>query len=127
MGVAPLILMAPLARLPPCATMMQLSACLFNVDFGFSLEALHCSKCNQLTANSDTMSSTESILLIGGTRGLGAEIAKQYAAKSDKTVYATSRSSSPPEDKLHDSITWIPGIDVASETVGTDLVRLYPL
>lgn len=60
------------------------------------------------------------VLIVGGTRGLGLCLAKQYAAKKDTTVFATSRSASPPEEK---NIHWIPNIDLMSPGVGDSLVN----
>ncbi|KAI9810908.1 MAG: hypothetical protein M1827_005767 [Pycnora praestabilis] len=55
------------------------------------------------------------VLIVGASRGLGASLVEQYASK-DNQVYATSRSKEPP--KSTKNITWLPGIDVASETAG---------
>ena len=57
------------------------------------------------------------ILIVGASRGLGAELAKQYA--SNNTVFATSRS-----DKIPDAINnveYISNIDVAQEDAGKQL------
>jgi len=56
-----------------------------------------------------------SVLIVGATRGLGYELAKQYA-KRGHSVYGTARSG-PPKDEYHD-IHWISGIDVAEESAG---------
>ena len=58
-----------------------------------------------------------SILIVGASRGLGAELAKQYA--SNNTVFATSRSDKPPEATKN--IQYIPNIDVAQENAGQKL------
>ncbi|GAB7352107.1 hypothetical protein MBLNU459_g2605t1 [Dothideomycetes sp. NU459] len=60
-----------------------------------------------------------SILIVGATRGLGLELAKQYASRGEN-VYGTARSDSP---KDVDSIKWIPKIDVAQECAGSDLAK----
>lgn len=60
------------------------------------------------------------ILIVGATRGLGAELAKHYAANSSNTVTGTARST--PKDTLHPAITWISGIDIATEPAGRTLV-----
>ena len=57
------------------------------------------------------------ILIVGASRGLGAELAKQYA--SNNTVFATSRSDKPPAATKN--IQYIPNIDVAQETAGQKL------
>ena len=59
------------------------------------------------------------ILVVGATRGLGASIAKGYASKGDH-VFGTSRSDPP---KSAHNITYIPGIDVASEDAGKKLAE----
>ena len=58
------------------------------------------------------------ILVVGASRGLGAELVKQYA--SNNTVYATSRSDKTPEATKN--IEYIPNIDVAQEDAGQKLV-----
>ncbi|KAF8209048.1 oxidoreductase [Mycena galopus ATCC 62051] len=64
-------------------------------------------------------------LIIGATRGLGASLAAAYA-DSGHTVYATARASSPPSSPSHANITWIPSIDIASESAGTALASALP-
>ncbi|KAJ7843497.1 oxidoreductase [Mycena leptocephala] len=64
-------------------------------------------------------------LIVGATRGLGASLAAAYA-ESGSTVYATARSSTPPSTPSHANITWIPGIDIASESAGTALASALP-
>ncbi|MCJ1284391.1 hypothetical protein MMC26_003722 [Xylographa opegraphella] len=58
------------------------------------------------------------VLVVGASRGLGSELAKQYAARDGTTVVATSRSSQASSDK---DIVWISGIDVASKDAGAKL------
>lgn len=60
-----------------------------------------------------------SVLIVGATRGLGHEIAQQYASRGD-TVYGTARSEAP---KDADSIKWVSKIDVAQESAGSTLAR----
>ena len=55
------------------------------------------------------------VLVIGATRGLGYNLAKQYAQR-EYSVTGTARSSKP-KDAHHD-IHWITGIDVATEEAG---------
>lgn len=57
------------------------------------------------------------ILIVGASRGLGAELAKRYA--SSNTVFATSRSDKTPEATKN--IQYIPNIDVAQEDAGQKL------
>ncbi|KAJ7728299.1 oxidoreductase [Mycena maculata] len=64
-------------------------------------------------------------LIVGATRGLGASLAAAYA-ESGATVYATSRAASPPASPAHANITWIPGIDTATESAGNTLVSAFP-
>jgi NAD(P)-dependent dehydrogenase (short-subunit alcohol dehydrogenase family) len=54
-------------------------------------------------------------LIVGATRGLGLELAKQYAAKG-RNVTGTARSG-PPND-APPNISWINGVDVAVEPAG---------
>ena len=58
------------------------------------------------------------VLIVGGTRGLGNELVKQYA-KANYTVYATSRSSK--TEASSDNIKWVSDIDVAQESAGSKL------
>ncbi|KAJ7247397.1 oxidoreductase [Mycena haematopus] len=64
-------------------------------------------------------------LVVGATRGLGASLAAAYA-DSGHTVYGTARSSTPPSSPAHPNITWIPSIDIASESGGTALASALP-
>ena len=57
------------------------------------------------------------VLIVGASRGLGADLAKQYASNS--TVFATSRSDQTPE--ATQNIVYIPNIDVAQENAGQKL------
>lgn len=56
-------------------------------------------------------------LIVGATRGLGYELAKQYAEKGF-TTYGTARSS--PKDASKD-INWITNVDIAEPTAGTTI------
>ncbi|KAJ7164495.1 oxidoreductase [Mycena filopes] len=64
-------------------------------------------------------------LIVGATRGLGASLATAYA-DSGVTVYATARSPNAPSSPAHPNITWVPGIDIASESAGTALASALP-
>jgi NAD(P)-dependent dehydrogenase (short-subunit alcohol dehydrogenase family) len=61
------------------------------------------------------------ILVVGATRGLGAELVKQYAALPDYTVYATTRSNDAPHG-FPANIKWLTGIDLMKSDVGDTLV-----
>ncbi|KAK5125146.1 hypothetical protein LTR85_000822 [Meristemomyces frigidus] len=60
------------------------------------------------------------VLVVGPTRGLGYQLAKQYAQR-EYSVTGTARSG-PPKDAHHD-IHWISGIDVAEESAGKKIVE----
>lgn len=62
-----------------------------------------------------------SILIVGATRGLGAQLVKRYASNASNTVYGTSRSSSPPSSPSGPNIHWIPSIDLIKPDCGTTL------
>lgn len=72
------------------------------------------------------MSSKENILIIGATRGLGAELLKYYSTlPTTSHVYGTARSSSHPSD--HPSnVSYLPGIDLLSPNCGKALVSALP-
>ena len=57
------------------------------------------------------------VLIVGASRGLGAELTKQYA--SNNTVFASSRSDETPE--AIKNVEYIPNIDVAQEDAGQKL------
>jgi NAD(P)-dependent dehydrogenase (short-subunit alcohol dehydrogenase family) len=63
------------------------------------------------------------ILIVGGTRGLGAALVSLYAAQPSTTVYATSRSTTPPTDSAlrNPDINWLSNIDLTKPTCGDDL------
>ncbi|KAI9163323.1 putative oxidoreductase [Paramyrothecium foliicola] len=63
------------------------------------------------------------ILVIGATRGLGAELAKHYASSPGHLVYGTTRSSDAPDGFPLD-IKWLPEIDLMKRDVGDTLVSL---
>lgn len=63
------------------------------------------------------------ILVVGATRGLGASLVKQYAAQSGNIVYGTARSGTIPTG-FPEQIKWLNGIDLMSESVGDDIVKL---
>ncbi|KAJ7020527.1 oxidoreductase [Mycena alexandri] len=64
-------------------------------------------------------------LIVGATRGLGASLAAAYA-ESGSNVYATARTFTPPTSPAHANITWVPGIDIATESAGTALASALP-
>lgn len=61
------------------------------------------------------------VLVVGGTRGLGAALISYYSHQSSTTVYATSRSSSPPSSSKLPNVHWITDIDLMSPSCGTTL------
>lgn len=63
-----------------------------------------------------------SILIVGGTRGLGASLIKQ-CAKAGNTVYGTTRSSEGPQG-FPEQVKWITGIDLTQSSVGDKLANL---
>lgn len=62
-----------------------------------------------------------SVLIVGATRGLGASLAKLYAAQGGTTVYGTSRTDAQP-DGVPSSVRWLSGIDLTSPKVGEKIV-----
>ncbi|KAF4970437.1 hypothetical protein FZEAL_10038 [Fusarium zealandicum] len=62
-------------------------------------------------------------LIVGATRGLGANLAKQYAARGGNTVYGTTRSSKCPDD-FPEEVKWLPGIDLTQSNVGEKLASI---
>ncbi|KAF2999522.1 hypothetical protein E8E14_003022 [Neopestalotiopsis sp. 37M] len=63
-----------------------------------------------------------SALIVGGTRGLGAELVKQYASKGSGQVFGTTRSGSKP-DGFPDSVKWLSNLDLTKSTVADDLTK----
>ncbi|KAK6199683.1 hypothetical protein LQW54_010001 [Pestalotiopsis sp. IQ-011] len=63
-----------------------------------------------------------SALIVGSTRGLGAELAKQYASQGSGQVYGTSRSGSKP-DGFPESIKWLSNIDLTKPSVADELTK----
>ena len=61
------------------------------------------------------------ILIVGASRGLGASLTKFYAQDKDNHIFATSRTSSTAESP--EQITYVEGIDVASEDAGPSIVK----
>ena len=61
------------------------------------------------------------ILVVGATRGLGAELANAYASNSSNNVLATARSSNTPANKKN--LTYVPGIDLESPDAGLELLN----
>ena len=60
------------------------------------------------------------VLIVGATRGLGLELAKQYQARGDN-VSGTARAD-PPNDATA-GIKWVPNVDLSVESAGSNLVR----
>lgn len=63
------------------------------------------------------------ILIIGATRGLGLELAKQYQSRGD-TVCGTARASSPKDPTA--GIKWVPDVDLAQESAAANLIKGLP-
>lgn len=61
------------------------------------------------------------VLIIGGTRGLGASLVKQYA-QAGETVYATTRSDQAPEG-FPERVHWLTDVDLMKGQVGDDILR----
>ncbi|MCJ1465951.1 hypothetical protein MMC07_004570 [Pseudocyphellaria aurata] len=59
------------------------------------------------------------VLIVGASRGLGNSLVQKYALGSKGTVYATSRSKQASEPGKN--VRFIPGIDLCSESAGSDL------
>lgn len=67
------------------------------------------------------MPSPGSVLVVGGSRGLGKALVDHYTARTSVEVYATQRSSSHPGgDK---NVKWVHQIDLMKPTVGEDIVK----
>ena len=60
------------------------------------------------------------VLIVGATRGLGYELAKQYSQKG-YSVFGTARSS-PPQNADKD-LHWISGVDIAEENAGSTIAE----
>ncbi len=64
------------------------------------------------------------VLIIGANRGLGAELAKQYAVQGE-TVLGTTRSSERPNSPdFPESVKWLPGVDLTKSDVGDTITGL---
>lgn len=63
-----------------------------------------------------------SVLIVGGTRGLGASLTKQYAAQSSNSVFATARAGSTATEGSN--IQWLHGVDLTQSDVGDKLANL---
>ena len=59
------------------------------------------------------------ILIVGATQGLGASLVKEYSKDKSNQIFATSRWSETP--KITSRVHYVPNIDVASKTAGSDL------
>lgn len=63
------------------------------------------------------------VLIIGATRGLGLELAKQYQARGD-VVTGTARSDPPKVASA--GIKWVPNVDLSTESAGANLIKGLP-
>ncbi|KAF2225301.1 hypothetical protein BDZ85DRAFT_194635 [Elsinoe ampelina] len=64
------------------------------------------------------------VLIVGATRGLGLELAKQYVAHPSTTVFGTARSTTP--NDAPESIKWIKNIDLTQESSTSTLASSLP-
>ncbi|KAI1335369.1 oxidoreductase [Xylariaceae sp. FL0016] len=61
------------------------------------------------------------ILVVGGTRGLGGSLVKQYAADPSNIVYATARTKSAPGASFPELTRWLSDLDLMQSTIGEDI------
>lgn len=61
------------------------------------------------------------VLIVGATRGLGAELVKLYAGQGVAT-HGTTRADSSPEG-FPEGIKWLPKVDLMRPDVGDTIVR----
>lgn len=61
------------------------------------------------------------ILVIGGTRGLGAELVKHYVSGRDEPVYATTRSDTGPGG-FPGTVKWLPKVDLMDQKAAEVMV-----
>lgn len=57
------------------------------------------------------------VLIVGATRGLGSELAKQYASQPNHSVTGTSRSNDHPQG-FPEAVRWVTGVDVSQQSAG---------
>ncbi|KAK0387430.1 hypothetical protein NLU13_5742 [Sarocladium strictum] len=62
------------------------------------------------------------VLVVGATRGLGEQLAKQYASQADTTVYGTARAEHGPKG-FPENVKWLTGIDLTHSQVGDKIVK----
>ena len=75
---------------------------------------------SKLSTTSHSSNMTHTALVVGATRGLGAELAKKYAANGSH-AFATGRSEKDPG--LGKGVTFVPGVDVSKEDAGAKLAK----
>ena len=68
---------------------------------------------------SERIAKMPNVLVVGATRGLGSELAKQYVEK-EYSAYGTARSG-PPKDG-QSNVQWISGVDIGQENAGKTIV-----
>ena len=62
----------------------------------------------------------QSVLIVGGSGGLGSALVRHYASTIDPTnVYATTRSTSTSPDQFPSGVKVITGVDCSREDVGS--------
>ncbi|KPI35322.1 uncharacterized protein AB675_9942 [Cyphellophora attinorum] len=60
------------------------------------------------------------VLVVGGTRGLGAALVHRYAKQKNTTVYVTSRKEAPKD--FPSNVKWITGVDLTQPTCAKTIV-----
>lgn len=66
-----------------------------------------------------------SVLIVGATRGLGANLAQQYGQRDDTTVYGTTRSAEGPEG-FTGNVKWLTNADLMHAEIGETIVEQLP-
>jgi NAD(P)-dependent dehydrogenase (short-subunit alcohol dehydrogenase family) len=69
------------------------------------------------------MTTTKTVLIVGGTRGLGAALAQHYAKTEDWSVIGTARGATVDSTEFPQNVKWLCGVDLMKRTVGDDIVQ----
>lgn len=64
------------------------------------------------------------IVVVGGTRGLGHSLVNYYSKQANTTVYGTSRKQKEPQDE--GTIKWIHSVDASQPSAGQTLANAIP-
>ncbi|KAI0019916.1 oxidoreductase [Xylariomycetidae sp. FL0641] len=64
----------------------------------------------------------KTVLIVGGTRGLGASLVKHYASQDSTTVYGTTRGKQAP-DGFPSGVIWLTEVDLTKPDVGQHLSK----